>query len=685
MLAVEPLGAGRAGRRPARARPSDRARRARGRARSRRLASASARPTRSGARLGAARHGEAIVRGGGAIHEALVGEGIGGDAGAASEGRSAREGLGAAVHAARELTRFDPRFEALATRLAGLDGELEDVASEVRALVEGLDHDPAGLARLEERLSLDLRPRAALRRRRGRRAGPWRGDGRRGRAAARSRGRARSPAGRGRRAPGRGRPDRGGPVGAPRRGGRQARRGGRRARSGSSGFGRAGFEVALGRRPADQGEPAVEIDGDALAFDATGIDEVVFRFAPNPGEPARPLARIASGGELSRVALAIKEVLAAADATPTLVFDEIDSGIGGRSADPVGRSLWSLARRHQVLCVTHLPQIAAHADVHFRIAKRERRRSDGHRGPPARRRGADRGARADARRARRWRGVRRPGRASSSIGRRPGARPWPGARRSPGRERRRERPWATPGRDRRLPAPPPGRARPRPGDARGLRVRPGRVRRGRRESRRAGRRPSSRPPATSPARPRRSARRASGVGPHRSAASTGSPTATSSSRPTWPPGSTCPRQVRRLPETLDVGETERLLEAASGALPDEPVRIRDRALLELLYAAGLRISEALGLDREDLSLDGGFVRVIGKGDRERLVPVGEVALDWLARYLDAVRPAWLALGRGEPGARRSAVPQRPRTPARAPAGLDDRPRRGRRRRGCRRG
>ena len=110
---------------------------------------------------------------------------------------------------------------------------------------------------------------------------------------------------------------------------------------GELGFDRAGFEVALGRRTAARDEPAVEIDGDAVAFDASGIDEVVFRFAPNPGEPARPLARIASGGELSRVALAIKEVLAAADATPTLVFDEIDSGIGGRSADPVGRSLWA--------------------------------------------------------------------------------------------------------------------------------------------------------------------------------------------------------------------------------------------------------------------------------------------------------------------------------------------------------
>jgi DNA repair protein RecN (Recombination protein N) len=138
------------------------------------------------------------------------------------------------------------------------------------------------------------------------------------------------------------------------------------------GFRADAFEVAVGRRPAGADEPAVELDGDAVAFDASGADEVVFRFAPNPGEPARPLAKIASGGELSRVALAIKQVLAAADDTPTLVFDEVDAGIGGRSADPVGRSLWSLARSHQVLVVTHLPQIAAHADAHFRISKRER-------------------------------------------------------------------------------------------------------------------------------------------------------------------------------------------------------------------------------------------------------------------------------------------------------------------------
>ena len=104
----------------------------------------------------------------------------------------------------------------------------------------------------------------------------------------------------------------------------------------------------------------------------SGADTVAFLLAPNPGEPPRPLARIASGGEMSRVALALKTVLARADATPTLIFDEVDAGIGGRSADPVGRLLWRLGRDHQVICVTHLPQIAAYADSHLRIEKGER-------------------------------------------------------------------------------------------------------------------------------------------------------------------------------------------------------------------------------------------------------------------------------------------------------------------------
>ncbi len=140
----------------------------------------------------------------------------------------------------------------------------------------------------------------------------------------------------------------------------------------SSAWAGRGWRSPSGRRTARRDEPAVEIDGDAIAFDAAGVDVVVFRIAPNPGEPARPLAKIASGGELSRISLAIEEVLAEADATPTLVFDEIDAGIGGRSADPVGRTLWALAQRHQVLCVTHLPQIAAYADAHFAIHKVQR-------------------------------------------------------------------------------------------------------------------------------------------------------------------------------------------------------------------------------------------------------------------------------------------------------------------------
>jgi DNA repair protein RecN (Recombination protein N) len=141
---------------------------------------------------------------------------------------------------------------------------------------------------------------------------------------------------------------------------------------GGLGFERTVFQVAVEQRVAGPMEPALRVDGRRVGFDATGLDNVAFVIAPNPGEPARPLARIASGGELSRVALAIKQILADADRTPTLVFDEIDTGIGGRSAEPVGRSLWELARTHQVLCVTHLGQIAAYADAQFRIEKVQR-------------------------------------------------------------------------------------------------------------------------------------------------------------------------------------------------------------------------------------------------------------------------------------------------------------------------
>jgi integrase/recombinase XerD len=112
-----------------------------------------------------------------------------------------------------------------------------------------------------------------------------------------------------------------------------------------------------------------------------------------------------------------------------------------------------------------------------------------------------------------------------------------------------------------------------------------------------------------------------------------------------------PKDSRRLPETLTVEEVDRLIEAAGRAREGDVgpgVALRDRALVELLYAAGLRISEALRLDAEDLSFDGAFVRVIGKGDRERLVPVGEEALVWLDRYIREVRPRWLAVAHVDP-------------------------------------
>ena len=102
-----------------------------------------------------------------------------------------------------------------------------------------------------------------------------------------------------------------------------------------------------------------------------GIDDVTFLLAPNPGEAPRPLARAASGGELSRAMLALRVVLS--EAPPTLVFDEVDAGIGGEAGSAVGRALSGLGGRHQVLCVTHLPQVAAFADAHVAVVKAEQR------------------------------------------------------------------------------------------------------------------------------------------------------------------------------------------------------------------------------------------------------------------------------------------------------------------------
>ncbi|PJF48331.1 MAG: DNA repair protein RecN [Chloroflexi bacterium] len=106
--------------------------------------------------------------------------------------------------------------------------------------------------------------------------------------------------------------------------------------------------------------------------DATGADHVEFMMAPNAGEGLKPLAKIASGGEMARLMLALKATLSLADHTPTLIFDEIDQGIGGRIGTVVGQKLWRLARAHQVICITHLPQLASFGDAHFKVEKIQR-------------------------------------------------------------------------------------------------------------------------------------------------------------------------------------------------------------------------------------------------------------------------------------------------------------------------
>jgi DNA repair protein RecN (Recombination protein N) len=106
-----------------------------------------------------------------------------------------------------------------------------------------------------------------------------------------------------------------------------------------------------------------------FAFDKTGIDQIEFLLSPNPGEPLKPLARIASGGESARLLLALKSILSRVDDVPTLVFDEVDVGVGGRAGHVVGEKLWGISDRHQVICITHLAQVASFGDAHYAIAK----------------------------------------------------------------------------------------------------------------------------------------------------------------------------------------------------------------------------------------------------------------------------------------------------------------------------
>lgn len=133
-------------------------------------------------------------------------------------------------------------------------------------------------------------------------------------------------------------------------------------------MGRANVEVRFQHQPDPDG---IRVGDMTVAVDRTGIDRVAFYLAVNAGEELRPLARVASGGETARFMLALKSILSDADETPTLVFDEIDVGVGGRSGQVVGEKLWGLSDGHQVIVISHLPQIAAFADRHTVMVKQD--------------------------------------------------------------------------------------------------------------------------------------------------------------------------------------------------------------------------------------------------------------------------------------------------------------------------
>jgi DNA repair protein RecN (Recombination protein N) len=132
------------------------------------------------------------------------------------------------------------------------------------------------------------------------------------------------------------------------------------------GFQQSRFDVAI-----DTALPASSANGQSAigTRQSTGLDSIEFQFAPNPGEPPRPLRAIASSGEMARVMLALKTVLAAVDEIPVLVFDEVDANVGGETANAVGEKMLQIAKQRQVLCITHLAPVAAHSDAHYVVSK----------------------------------------------------------------------------------------------------------------------------------------------------------------------------------------------------------------------------------------------------------------------------------------------------------------------------
>ena len=293
------------------------------------------------ARLRAAQHAEAIALSAAQAAAALRDEG------------GATEALNVGVAALESAASHDDRFGELAERARSLAAEASELARDAAAAGERVDLDPASRAAAEERLGLIY----DLKRKYGESIEAIIAFGEASTAEL----------------------DRLENQEADReqlRGQEAARRIALEQASATLTTAREAAAVRLATRV--NGElPPLGLPGDAFGVELvsgeigpSGADRVTFTFAPNPGEPPRPLARIASGGEASRLSLALKVVLAAADETPLLVFDEIDVGVGGRNAAALGERLRDLARYHQVLCVTHMAQIAAYADAHVLVGKR---------------------------------------------------------------------------------------------------------------------------------------------------------------------------------------------------------------------------------------------------------------------------------------------------------------------------
>ena len=274
-------------------------------------------------------------------------------AGLGADGGGIRDALAGAVKAARELARLDPRAAAMEAALAQLADAAADIEREVSDYAEGIECDPAQLQELEKRADIlqglkrkygpsleDVMTRGEQAARdldaiesRGERMAKLAEEEATAAAQAAKLARKLSTA-RAKAAP---------ELAA-----------GVTAELRDLGFLRAGFSVRLEALPEAK---------------STGAELAEFEFAPNPGEPPKPLRAIASSGEISRVMLALKSVLATQDSVPLLVFDEIDANVGGEVAVQVGRKMRALSATHQVLCITHLPQVAAAAARQFAVGK----------------------------------------------------------------------------------------------------------------------------------------------------------------------------------------------------------------------------------------------------------------------------------------------------------------------------